>query len=175
MKLTIKKVNIDQEFLVNQYLPANYADAFECIAPISNSVTPDDLQINFWGAEKGWVKSLFKLRNMLVKPFGLKTSNKENTGSITSCIKQGGSHPIVSVSDKSPSETILVLNDKHLKAYISISIASSEDHLKRITVCTVVHFHNWFGYLYFYSIDIFHGIVVKNMLRSSIRASFQKS
>ncbi|AJW65116.1 hypothetical protein VO54_03690 [Elizabethkingia miricola] len=175
MKLIVKKVDIDQKFLVNKYLPANYADAFECIAPISDKITPDDLQIAFWTAEKSWVKTLFNLRNTLVKPFGLKTSKKENTNSIAACIKEGSSHNIASVSDKSPNETILLLNDKHLKAYISISIAGSESRLKQVTVCTVVNFHNWFGYLYFYSIGLFHSLVVRNMLQGSIQFNLQKA
>lgn len=134
MNLKVSKVNVDKEFLVNKYLPANYADAFQCIAPISNNVTPDHLQIAFWGSERSWIKALFKLRNLLVKPFGLKTSRKENTGSIAACIKNGTSHHIATVSDRSPNETILLLDDRHLKAYISISIAESKDNLKRVTV-----------------------------------------
>ncbi|MBL3548864.1 DUF2867 domain-containing protein [Chryseobacterium sp. KMC2] len=175
MNLKVNKVNVDKAFLVNKYLPANYADAFECVAPISDHVTPDHLQIAFWGSEKSWIKALFELRNMLVKPFGLKTSRKEGTGSIAACIEKGTAHPIASVSDRSSNETILLLDDKHLKAYISMSIAESEDNLKRVTVCTIVHFHNWFGYLYFHSIDLFHSLVVRNMLKRSIRANLQKN
>lgn len=175
MKLKVSKVHVDKNFLVNKYLPANYADAFACIAPISNQVTPDHLQIAFWGSENSWIIALFKLRNMLVKPFGLKTSKKEGTRSIAACIEKGTSHPIASVSDRSPSETILLLDDKHLKAYISMSIVEAENDLKKVTICTIVHFRNWFGYLYFYSIDFFHGIVVRNMLKRSIRANLQKS
>lgn len=175
MNLKVNKVNVDKAFLVNKYLPAHYADAFECVAPISDRVTPDHLQIAFWGSEKSWIKSLFKLRNVLVKPFGLKISKKEGTGSIAACIEKDTRHPIASVSDRSANETILLLDDKHLRAYISMSIAEAEDDLKRVTVCTIVHFHNWFGYLYFYSIDLFHSIVVRNMLKRSIRANLQKS
>lgn len=175
MKLKVTKVNLNKKFLINKYLPTNYSDAFECIAPISDQVTPDHLQIAFWESEKSWIKTLFKLRNMLVKPFGLKTSKKENTGSIAACIGKGTSHHIASVSDRSANETILLLDDKHLKAYISMSIQEAEDNMKRVTVCTIVHFHNWFGYLYFYSIDLFHSIVVRSMLKRSIRANMQKS
>lgn len=174
MNLKVSKVKVNKELLVNKYLPANYADAFECVAPISNHVTPDHLQVAFWGSEKSWIKELFKLRNMLVKPFGLKTSKKESAGSIAMCIEKGISHHIASVSDRSPNETILLLDDRHLKAYISMSITEVEDDLKRVTVCTIVHFHNWFGYLYFYSIELFHSIIVRSMLKRSIRANLQK-
>ncbi|MDF2516924.1 MAG: hypothetical protein K0R59_2220 [Sphingobacterium sp.] len=175
MKLKISKVSINKESLVNKYLPANYADAFECIAPISDKVTPDDLQVAFWESEKSWIKTLFKFRNILVKPFGLKTSRNESVGSIAACIEKGTEHHIASVSDRSLNETILLLNDKHLKAYISISIAESENYLKKVTVCTIVHFHNWFGYLYFNSIDLFHSLVVRSMLKRSIQANLQKN
>jgi hypothetical protein len=168
MKIKVRKTNIDKEFIINKYLPANYSDAFECIAPLADEVTPDDLQIAFWSIEKGWVKNLFKLRNVLVKPFGLKSTDNKNISNFTECIKQGGSYHIVSVTDKSPNETVLLLNDKHLKAYLSVSISKLDNNLKRITLTTVVHFHNWFGYVYFYSIALFHTLVVKAMLGNSI-------
>ncbi|MBD3906454.1 DUF2867 domain-containing protein [Chryseobacterium muglaense] len=129
------------------------------------------MQIAFWDLEKSWINRLFQFRNMLVKPFGLKTSKKQNISNIAECIKYSGSHHIV--SDKSPQETILLLNDKHLKAYISISIANTEQQLKRITICTVVHFHNLFGYLYFHLIDIFHNLVVKNMLKKAVKSNLK--
>jgi len=170
MNLKVNKVNVDKAFLVNKYLPANYADAFECVAPISNQITPDHLQIAFWGSEKSWIKTLFKLRDLLVKPFGLKTSRNKGTGSIAACIENGNSHHIASVSDRFPKETILLLDDRHLKAYISISIAEveTEADLKRVTVCTIVHFNNWFGYLYFHAKYPLHSIpLFDKMLQSS--------
>jgi hypothetical protein len=30
MKIKVKKTNIDKEFIINKYLPANYSDAFDC-------------------------------------------------------------------------------------------------------------------------------------------------
>lgn len=169
MKIKVKKAGIDKEFIVNKYLPANYSDAFECIAPLADEITPDDLQIAFWGGEKGWVKFLFNLRNTLVKPFGLTPAEEDQLSSFTACIKEGGKYNKASVTDKSLNETVILLDDKHLKAYLSAHISQAENNLKRITLTTVVHFHNWLGYAYFYSIKLFHCLVVKAMLKNCIR------
>ncbi|WP_292010176.1 DUF2867 domain-containing protein [Chryseobacterium sp.] len=166
--MKIRKTIIDKESVVSKYLPANYSDVFECKVPLMDTITPDDLQIAFWGMENGWVRNLFKIRNILVSPFGLKSADNESIYGFIECIKQGGSYNIVSVVDKTPNETVLLLNDSHLKAYLSMRISNEENNLKRITLTTVVHFHNWLGYVYFYTIMPFHFIVVKSMLRNTI-------
>lgn len=169
MKIKVKKANISSEFIINKYLPANYSDTFECIAPLPDEVTPDDLLIAFWGMDKGWVDSLFKLRNALVKPLGLKSGDKDRGLGMAECIRKGGSYSFASVTDKSANETVISLNDKHLKAYLSANISEAENNRKRISLITVVHFHNWLGYVYFYAIMPFHGLVVKEVLKESVK------
>lgn len=167
MKIT--KTKVDDGSLVGRYLPADYSDAFECLAPLADDLSPDDLLVEFWGIEKGWVKSLFRLRDVLVKPFGLKSADKDGVSDMAECVRKGGSHGILSVTDKAPDETVIVLNDKHLKAYMAVSINPSENDLKRVVVSTIVHFHNGLGRVYFYAIAPFHYLVVRSMLKSAIR------
>jgi hypothetical protein len=50
MKINVKKTNVKKEFIVNKYLPANYSDAFEAVAPLADEVTTADLPI----AEMYW-------------------------------------------------------------------------------------------------------------------------
>jgi hypothetical protein len=59
MKIKVKKTNINKEFIINKYLPANYSDAFECIAPLADEVTPSDLQIAFMERSKCRASILF--------------------------------------------------------------------------------------------------------------------
>ncbi|WP_120334424.1 DUF2867 domain-containing protein [Sphingobacterium siyangense] len=56
-----------------------------------------------------------------------------------------------------------------------ISISETEKDRKRVTVCTIVQFHNWFGFLYFNLIDLVHGILIRNVLKHAIRANLQNT
>lgn len=166
--MIIRKSEIPKQSLVNNYLPANYSDAYECIIESNENITPDDLQIAFWTKMPKWIERLFKLRNAIVKPFGLKSDDNDSE-KLKECIRTGKEYGIASVAAKSADETVVCLNDKHLKAYMSVYIDKVDDNKKRISVSTVVHFHNKLGYVYFYAIVPFHGLVVRGQIKHVLR------
>ncbi|GGK09304.1 DUF2867 domain-containing protein [Parabacteroides faecis] len=166
--MKVRNSTIPPDSLINQYLPANYSDSFECETDSDKKITPDDIQVSFWTTMPGWVNQLFKLRNLLVKPFGLQ-AGEGKIQEFKECIRSGGNCSFASVTDKSPQETIVCLDDKHLCAYLSIHIENLEGNRKKIRSITVVHFHYWLGYVYFYTICPFHYLVVRNMLRYTLK------
>lgn len=167
--MNVKKGNICPNSLVNKYLPIDYSDVYVCTVQDGENITPDDVQVAFWTDNPKWVDNLFKLRNWIVKPFGLQQGEGKNVQKFEECVRNGGKFSFISISDKSPEETILCLTDKHLTAYLSVYIEDLEDNQRMIYTATLVNFHNKLGYLYFYTIYPFHHIVVKKILESTIK------
>lgn len=164
----IQKKNIPLEALVNKYLPVNYKDIFECVVENAPPITADDIQVAFWTVNPKWLENLFRIRNTLVKPFGLKGDENRNTEEIERCIREGSNYSLMSVPDKSENETVLYLSDKHLSAYLSVYI-EHEENKQIISVITLVKFNNWLGYTYFFAICPFHHIVVRKMLKHAVK------
>ena len=172
--MKVKNSTIPADSLINKYLPANYSDAFECEITTEKEITADDILISLWTDMPDWVNKLFKLRNLLVKPLGLQAGEKEKPD-IERCIRTGEKTPLANITDKSPNETIMQLDDKHLCAYLSIHMEDLGENRKKIRCITVVHFHYWLGYAYFYAICPFHFLVVRGMLKHILRPSALKT
>lgn len=117
-----------------------------------------------------WVNALFKLRNILVRPFGLDDGESENRSEkLKKIINDGsGSAGLMSVTDATDDEIVILLSDKHLDAYMSVLIEKIES--KQIVVATtLVRYHNRLGRIYFSLIRPFHMIIVKSMLINTLK------
>jgi Protein of unknown function (DUF2867) len=104
-----------------------------------------------------WAATLLALRNILVAPFGLKTSG---TGLATS-EKMIGIFPIVS---ETRDRLVAGFNDKHLDFRLVVDVAAS-GRGQRVTATTLVLTHNWLGRTYLAVILPFHRLIVPAMLR----------
>lgn len=162
--MKIKTTPIPADSLVNKYLPADYSDVFTCETTSDTLPTANDIVISFFADMPGWVNVLFKLRNFLVRFVGLKGGNGDNS-QLENCIRSGGKYGFVSVPDKSDHETVLLLEDKHLNAYLSVHITNTAANVWDVSLITVVHFNNKLGNIYFAVIKPFHKIVVKSILK----------
>ena len=160
------KSRIPDGSLAAHFLPADHTDAFSCEAEGDAPFTADDIMVVFWTNFPPWVGSLMKLRNILVRPFGLK-SDSGSAEAMEDCIRAGGNYRFVSVPVKSEDETILLLSDKHLDAYLSAHTCIRGDR-RIVTVTTLVSFNNRFGSVYFFFIRPFHSIIVRSMLKRTI-------
>lgn len=153
--------------LLNRFFPADYSDAYYCVTDNHVALNPDDMMCSFWTDSPGWVNALFKLRNFLVKFVGLKGDNKVFQ-ELEDCIRTGGKCKIGSVPAKSENETVLLLEDKHLNAYMSVFIDEKENDAS-VYLNTLVHYKNRLGRVYFFFVRPFHGIVVKNILKRVVK------
>lgn len=167
--MKIRKAQILASDLIYQYLPADYIECLKCNFSGKKKITADDIMVAFWTMPPKWVDSLFKLRNILVKPFGIQGGNNDSRIELEKCIRTGGSYSFMSISAKSDNETILCANDKHLVMYLSIQVKELNESDKEITTSTLVKFHNLLGRAYFLVIYPFHCIIVKTMLKSVIK------
>lgn len=104
-----------------------------------------------------WVDALLVLRNVIVAPFGLKTSGaaKRMPRDII------GIFPVVS---ETPERLVVGFNDKHLDFRVVLDVATLGQR-QSVTATTLVLTHNWLGRTYLRIIMPFHRRVVRAMLR----------
>lgn len=168
-KMKTRKTHMLENSLTQQFLPADYMDVFACDLDGAGELTADEILIGFFTVMPGWVNALFKLRDVLVRPFGLKTGTDEGrVDDFKSMILNGGEVGLASQVAKSECETVLLLSDKHLNAYISIMV-TQDTSCQKVKAITLVHYHNSLGRAYFFFIKPFHKMVVKSMLNNTIR------
>lgn len=102
-----------------------------------------------------WVDALLVLRNIIVAPFGLKTSGAERTARDII-----GIFPVVS---ETPERLVAGFNDKHLDFRVVVDVATTGKK-QSVTATTLVLTHNWLGRTYLKIIMPFHRLVVRAML-----------
>jgi len=168
MTLKVKKSKIPSDSISGNYLPADHSDVYACVMDTEKEIFPDDIMVNFWTDFPRWITALFKLRDFLVKFVGLKGSDSDNVKELEQCIRTGETYDFVSVPAKSANETVLLLSDKHLDAYLSVHVESREGQ-KTISAITLVNFKNKLGRFYFFVIRPFHGMIVKSLLKRSVK------
>jgi hypothetical protein len=103
-----------------------------------------------------WVDMLLVLRNIIVAPFGLKTSGEERTPR-----DNIGMFPVVS---ETPGRLVAGFNDRHLDFRVVVDVAT-EGARQSVTATTLVLTHNRLGRTYLKVIMPFHRLVVRAMLR----------
>lgn len=107
-----------------------------------------------------WVNALGTLRDLLLKPFGLKTASdikREESGNRS----EFDFAPILYQSDK---EIVMGMNDKHLYFRLSV-LKNTHRENSEVFLTTIVRFNNLGGRIYFTLIRLFHGLIVRNMLK----------
>jgi hypothetical protein len=180
--MKIAKSNIPADSLVQRYLPADYTDAYAGEVEVgadgggdagdggsggdAREISPDDIMVAFWKVtgKADWISALFRLRDFLVRFVGLKGAEGMNFSEFEAAIRNGGSYSFMSIPAKNPRETVMLLSDKHLDAYLSIHVAG-EGTIRRVSAITAVHFKNRLGHIYFFVIRPFHALIVKALLR----------
>jgi uncharacterized protein DUF2867 len=103
-----------------------------------------------------WVDALLVLRNIIVAPFGLKTSGEERRAPRDLI----GIFPVVS---ETPDRLVAGFNDKHLDFRVVVDVATTGQR-QSVTATTLVLTHNWLGRTYLAIIMPFHRMVVRAML-----------
>jgi len=153
MKVREIKPAVDADALL---AGAQFADAFGL--DIGNR-TLDARQAaeRMMGRAPRWVDALVTLRNILVAPFGLKTSG----AGATAARDMVGIFPVIS---QTPERLVAGFNDKHLDFRVVVDVVPSGDG-QNVTATTLVLTHNLFGRVYLAIITPFHRLIVPTMLR----------
>lgn len=126
----------------------DFVDSFSCTSDLSPRMAAD-----IGLSMPRWVMALMGLRNLLVRPFGLKTEITEQ--------KTTGIFPVLS---ETADELILGTEDKHLDFLISILRYDG-----RISFSTWVRPHNFGGKAYLAAVMPFHKLIVRDSLKRVAR------
>ena len=167
--MKVCKSPLPENSRIVRYPDANYRDCFRCRLQIPGKVSPNQVMAAFWTTSPAWLKFLFRLRDLLVRPFGLKTGEGPSREKLEEALNNGESCGFMSVAERTADETIVALDDKHLVAYMSIYIEGGE-----VFASTVVKYHNKLGVVYFNLIRPFHILVVKNLFKQMMTRSYSR-
>jgi hypothetical protein len=109
------------------------------------------------GRTPRWVGRLMALRNLAVRPFGLKT------GKEPAVLPDGriGIFPLIS---QVPGKVVLGLDDRHLDFRVLVEVRELGMGRQEVAASTVVKTHNWLGRTYLAIVKPFHRIIVPAML-----------
>jgi len=109
------------------------------------------------------VGRLMALRNILVKPLGLRTSPLGcPVSSLLSEKKNNlflGKHPVIDQlvhADDTQAEVILGADDKHLSFRSCVGVKLLDGDIAEISLGNLVYYKNWFGRIYMNSIETVH-------------------
>jgi hypothetical protein len=134
---------------------AQFADAFRLEV---DGCTLDARQAaeRMMGRAPRWIDALLTLRNILVAPFGLKTSGV----SAATPRDMIGIFPVIS---QTPDRLVAGFNDIHLDFRVVVDVATDGPG-QQVTATTLVRTHNRLGRTYLAIILPFHRLVVRAML-----------
>ncbi|MEU1628141.1 DUF2867 domain-containing protein [Streptomyces sp. NPDC020096] len=141
----------DDSCLPAQLPRTDFADAYTVRVPPGTSADPNEWARRVFADPPSWIRGLLRLRDRLVSLLGLKPNDYEALTPF----------PVLHRTDR---EVILGRDDRHLDFRSSVHVAQSPTDV-RITVSTVVNFHNLFGRLYFLPVRPLHARMVRTLLR----------
>lgn len=103
-----------------------------------------------------WIDALLRLRNILVAPFGLKTSGEGAPA-------PGGMIGLFPVLSETPERLVAGFDDSHLDFRIVVDVAGDAAS-RLVTSTTLVRTHNLLGRTYLTLIMPFHKLVTRSMM-----------
>lgn len=153
MILTAVPVSLPHEVLPD----ADWADCYQLVTDRQfNSAF--DIADQMIGKQPAWIAFLLKVRDIVVSPFGLKT-----TGYISSRAgRTVGFFPVLSESEE---RLVLGADDSHLNFRLVVNLIRDGGQSK-VSVTTLIRRNNWVGRFYLPLIMPFHVMITKYCLRS---------
>jgi len=133
-----------------------FADAY-CIEVPDQALDAHEAMQRMTARSPRWAETLMSIRNLVVTPFGLKTSGKDESPS-------GETIGIFPVLSETRQRLVAGFNDKHLDFRVVVDVTAIGAG-QQVTATTLVKTHNRFGRTYLTLILPFHRLIVASMLR----------
>lgn len=147
--------------------PNDFIDCYSVeLGPKASQASIDDLARGFATTMPDWAQALMDLRNVLVKPLGLRTEFEGEKSQKGEC-KPGELINIFRVYHRDDDEILMGDDDIHLN--YRISIYRAPDRPDKIYAATWVHRNNWVGHSYLFLVMPFHKVIVKSMATRGAR------
>ncbi|CAM2146093.1 DUF2867 domain-containing protein [Pararobbsia alpina] len=143
--------------LSSSYDRADFADAFSVDLPGNACHDAQSLARHIFARQPGWIPMLLNIRDMLVRPFGLKTA-AELTHS------EGDRISLFRVFERHDDEIVLGEDDTHLNFRVSVLVQPLSQGHRRLIVTTLVFYNRTLGRAYITLIAPFHRAVVRASL-----------
>jgi hypothetical protein len=152
----VRKVAIKPDWLIASALDrVDFQDAFAIDVDPSLPTDPQWWADQMLANPPKSVAALMGLRNLAMKPFGLKTGE----------LDESGENEVFKPLDRSEQELLLGTDDSHLNFRGNLVVEPAPESLT-VTFGTVVKFNNRFGRLYFLPVRPMHArVIVPMMLR----------
>lgn len=162
--------------LPGSFQPLHYLDAFTAdFHDPDHKIGPREAALAFFQSGPRWVGGLMRLRDAVVRLLGLKTAkgHADHAAALAAfrCVP-GERMGIFTVKAVGPQEVVLGEDDRHLDFRVSLwmeASASGDPAIRSLTISTAVRFHNRWGRLYFSFVKPFHRLIVRVMLRRTIK------
>src|ERR1035437_7550465 len=158
MKINKHATKPNNSIILNNWSgTVHYIDSYQFDILNPNNLSIDKLAylILASGSPK-WEKFLLHLRDLIVGFFGLKTgmtSGFPPKQSDSTLYKPGDKIGFFPVIDRSESEIVMALNDKHLGFRVSLLMLNFQNSDKySVFMTTIVQFHNIWGRIYFFPV-----------------------
>ncbi|MDF1610078.1 DUF2867 domain-containing protein [Hoeflea sp. YIM 152468] len=135
---------------------ADWGDCFETRVD-GSGLTPERAAREAFERMPGWVDALMALRNLMVRPFGL----KGDPAAVAAGAPRVGMFPVISRTD---AEIVLGLDDRHLDFRIVVQTEASGDRHTTVRMMTLIMRHNLLGRAYLAAIMPFHKLIVARTL-----------
>ena len=135
---------------------ADWTDCFEVQLHVSG-LDAETAARRCFDEMPGWVAGLMALRNMLVRPFGL----KGNPEAAAAGRPRVGMFPVTS---NEPGEIVLGFDDRHLDFRIVVETEVLENNQTAVRMMTLIKRHNLLGKVYLATIMPFHKLIVARTL-----------
>lgn len=145
----------------------DYVDSYSINVNSDKAYSVDYLTAVLFTSIPVWLTCLMKVRNFLVKPFGIEAGIIPEMPKIERSVHYniGDRAVLFAVTDRSESEIVMAEDDIHL--YFRTSVAVMDDSSvpgRRMYFTTLVQFHNKLGRFYFFPVKPFHVLIIKSML-----------
>lgn len=135
---------------------ADWGDCFESLSS-APGLTAEAAARRAFDTMPGWVRGLMALRNLLVRPFGLKGDPEAASAGAPRI----GMFPVL---ENSPTQCVLGFDDRHLDFRIVVETQVLPDTETAVRMMTLVKRHNLFGRVYLGVIMPFHKLIVATTL-----------
>jgi hypothetical protein len=126
------------------------------------ALTAREAAVAMFARSPPWIEALVALRNLVVAPFGLKTSGKDEPAS-------GGMIGLFPVISETPERLVAGFNDHHLDFRVIVEVKATVGG-RQVTLTTLVFTHNWLGRVYLSTILPFHRLIARTLLRQAAQA-----
>jgi Protein of unknown function (DUF2867) len=143
----------------------DYQDAFRVALPRPD-ITVDDAVRATLGAMPGWIGALLRLRDAVVKPFGLKRGADMPSPVIPERFAVGDAVSLFRVDARSEREIVFGQEDTHLDFRASLLVEPSGE----LVFSTLVQLNGPLGRAYFIPVGPAHRRIVPAMMRAACAA-----